>query len=690
LSLGAKTLVTLALFGGALFAAWSQGRLRSDYLAQLDPWAMFTIAAFAVLVASALAGYLGLDGPSKYWVGPRSSHRQSRQLEVPPVLRRCVYIATFALFGLATLDNRAVSMLLEFPGELAQSSSEYCPEEEPPDPDDPSKLGCELVLRAVQLGYSTELGECGEDKEEAPEQICDLRQADEPYLHYSWRLLASNASKMADSSSGSALAAEVEDLKNRWERMGALLGAQVDPIVGAPRASHHLFTNLPAPPATALAGRPGMNCLARFATMPHLLPPADDDKAASRALEHVLGQLLFNPAHKPIVALCSDFAVHWGAPPDTCARLAADAPGVLAELDALEPVRELVLRRAQRQEIYELSRLGTAELDTSAMAGAGAAPPSGIGVGGAGLGTASPGGERNGEATGPGATDAVNATDEGGGSATPAAGGDGPAIPGGGPAIPGGGLAIPGGGLAIPGDSLDGLAIAGDDPDGLAVPGANPSLPGESASTAAGTGEGASQVAGIGGVSSADGASAGGSGAGDGAASTAASAGAATPGDADAEHKGVTVTPPPPLQRVVSFQCLNVSPDGTGAVATHELTLDGQTFVARELRVRRITGDVRGELDLFGLVAALFAPAPAPDPTAQINTGGDPEQTAALLSRPGYLLTKLEFLRDADLFAGHQWLDRRADLLEVYPYHLHLARFIAAFRLRYTGDRGRL
>ena len=47
-------------------------------------------------------------------------------------------------------------------------------------------------------------------------------------------------------------------------------------------------------------------------------------------------------------------------------------------------------------------------------------------------------------------------------------------------------------------------------------------------------------------------------------------------------------------------------------------------------------------------------------------------------------------VRSADLFLGNDWLARRPDLLEVYPYHLHLQNFIEIFRRQYRQHEGRL
>jgi hypothetical protein len=78
--------------------------------------------------------------------------------------------------------------------------------------------------------------------------------------------------------------------------------------------------------------------------------------------------------------------------------------------------------------------------------------------------------------------------------------------------------------------------------------------------------------------------------------------------------------------------------------------------------------------------------------TSNESVGARPEDATmvAAFRDPALLLTKLDLLRDADLFLGNEWLTDRPDLLEVYPYHLHLKNFVEVFRRQYKLHRGRL
>ena len=57
---------------------------------------------------------------------------------------------------------------------------------------------------------------------------------------------------------------------------------------------------------------------------------------------------------------------------------------------------------------------------------------------------------------------------------------------------------------------------------------------------------------------------------------------------------------------------------------------------------------------------------------------------------PSYLFTRLEKLKNVDIFLGNQWILEREDLLEIYPYHVHLKNYVKSFRSEYSNSRGRL
>ena len=60
------------------------------------------------------------------------------------------------------------------------------------------------------------------------------------------------------------------------------------------------------------------------------------------------------------------------------------------------------------------------------------------------------------------------------------------------------------------------------------------------------------------------------------------------------------------------------------------------------------------------------------------------------LEQPNYLFTRLDILKNVDIFLGNSWVLDRDDLLKVYPYHVHLKNYVDKFREKYRERHGRL
>lgn len=60
------------------------------------------------------------------------------------------------------------------------------------------------------------------------------------------------------------------------------------------------------------------------------------------------------------------------------------------------------------------------------------------------------------------------------------------------------------------------------------------------------------------------------------------------------------------------------------------------------------------------------------------------------LQNDQYLLARLEILNNIDIFLGNDWVLEREDLLEVYPFHVHLQNYVESFRVEYQQSSGRL
>lgn len=530
---GTRSLAGALLLVGAVALMAHRGLFRLDYWAQLSPWVPFVAATFAVLAGTLIFRFWRLDEKGEYYLRigerlplggettlgrPRGTtllvgHApQVRVLDFPPAVQRVLFGAAFLAVGLVSLDNRGIELLGDAFAGGGRSTIEYCPEPPPPPPPAPPSPGCRLVERAFTLGYTKSLGSCAPKAPEVLEQraVCYRRQADEPYLHYAWRLFEDGVDRLTTRSGPGP----IEEVERELPHLGALFHTTLDSISMQPRSSHHLFTNLPAPHSglgALVRAALEHGCGSRASGLAHFAEVAPGPGGPSLLLAHVLGQLLFNPRYRPIVASCEEVVVHWGASDDACERLARAPDALLDDHGVRDDVRELLARRRRLAEL------------------------------------------------------------------------------------------------------------------------------------------------------------------------------------------AARTTPPPdvaPADRVVSLQCLVVA-DGAGEADPIERVAEiaGERLPVREVRLAPLDTSGASQVRLYKRAAELFAAGFGYGRlTSNQATGATPEGAALAASfrDDQLLLTKLELLRDADLFLGNAWLIERPDLLEVYPHHLHLENFVEIFRRQYAKSRGRL
>jgi hypothetical protein len=128
------------------------------------------------------------------------------------------------------------------------------------------------------------------------------------------------------------------DFRARMNRLPELRAAERQVLDSAPHAAHHVWTNLADPGGALSKSVTAGNCADRYRLLPHR-PPVGN---ASKVFEHVLAQLLFESRYAPAAGACREYQVHWGAPLDTCQRIAA-APDTM--LGKLEDVGAVLARR---------------------------------------------------------------------------------------------------------------------------------------------------------------------------------------------------------------------------------------------------------------------------------------------------------------------------------------------------------
>ncbi len=145
---------------------------------------------------------------------------------------------------------------------------------------------------------------------------------------------------------------------------------------------------------------------------------------------------------------------------------------------------------------------------------------------------------------------------------------------------------------------------------------------------------------------------------------------------------------------LVSFQCF-MQAKKAGARRT-TVKLDDTKFLVRTRYFPKIETEGGAQISMYNELSRLLESrfryskyASRSEINVDVELGyGYSDQT--LLDEPSYLFTKLERLKNVDIFLGNEWIFERDDLLEVYPYHVHLKNYIKSFRDEYSKSHGRL
>ncbi|MFK7826621.1 MAG: hypothetical protein AB8G05_20945 [Oligoflexales bacterium] len=267
-----------------------------------------------------------------------------------------LFLAIFYLNSF-TINDRTLMLLSDIGKQFDPSASEYCIKAEKKKKK-VDKPGCELVLRAAKMGLSNKLGDCKPEEDEKSNesgQVCQLRQLDEPQLHYTYRKLAKkmlNFLSIPFADIVNSFRATFREQVNEIELLGDHQGLVMN---ATPRASHHILTNLPPPKGKWLHALhnflfPG-DCVDRYAELPNIL--TEDDDTLSHKFEFVIAHLLFTSSHNAPAGYCREYQIHWGLESDICSKIVKNPLEGLEEAGAKQHL-EFLLHREKVQAKMDL------------------------------------------------------------------------------------------------------------------------------------------------------------------------------------------------------------------------------------------------------------------------------------------------------------------------------------------------
>lgn len=354
--LGAKSILVLSSFTFMLIIAYGSPQVGVEWIRNYNPQVLFMIGLFTGIVTPVIFKFGNLGGVSHshfgickftsltddyqvlfsigdfdFICGPKMDG-QGRDLS--PRLLYWLSLATIFMLCLLTMNNRTYQLLAQIGDMFEAAPAHYCQDEKEQseaDQEPKIKAGCDLIFKAFEMGYVKDLGECGEDDDDLERSVCHKRQKDEPWLHYSYRMLVSSINIFNIVMGDDILEQEKRKFDYQIGEWGAVFYTQRAAIRSEPRSSHHIWTNIPYQNSlwrNFLVSMGGSEqCIQDWNIMrPVLAVDADDGNRQGKILKHSLGHLLFNSSHNQGAGYCVEYKIHWDSPTDICQRL-QDNPG---------------------------------------------------------------------------------------------------------------------------------------------------------------------------------------------------------------------------------------------------------------------------------------------------------------------------------------------------------------------------
>ncbi|NVJ61101.1 MAG: hypothetical protein HWE27_11970 [Gammaproteobacteria bacterium] len=583
LNIGANSIAIILILLSLVLMAYNFDALNLDYLKSLSGALGFFLGFFALILGWVFLKYWKLDRKSSYifhLTRPENIPREANIFftannltfatsylskveasELPLFLRRLLSVSIFFLLALVTLDNRGFDEVTELPESLAQSSDDFCPEKLELLEETEPKEGCALILKAFELGYAKNLGECEPNKVEVDKlEVCTDRRIDEPYFHYFSRKITNFVEMSVAFFSGNDVKNIRKKFDTQLEQLEPLKDYQVYAISAAPRASHHIWTNLPYPEPDLyhkfaeilLPSR----CIEQFQNQTNTITVEDaDERKYSQQMQHAYGQLLFNPNVNITAGFCKEYTIHWNAAEDACDQLATNPITFLTTEKVYQEVN-LVMKRHDLAKIILALDDKLKEFET---------PES-----------------------------ELDTTNEG----------------------------------------IDSKLL-------------NEQKKNEKGPITK------SKIA---------------------------------KSEQQLRDK----------EEIVSFQCFVNKANGKSTTKKKNVVIQGTQFEVPTRYVTFMDSSEDSQIAMYKQVSRLMEDKfryTQYNSQSELSVNRDPEATASendFLAQPNYLMSRLEVLKNIDVFLGNEWVLKRDDLLEVYPYHVHLKNYVEKFRTEYEKEHGRL
>lgn len=379
--IGAKTLFIITMLVSTAIISFFMPQVSISWVTQLLPEVLFTIGGISVLSTSLVYSFWSFSTASLYRYGilyrkPSSKHDlnlfsvgditfvagptpSGQCFDFPPLVNRLfIFISSF-LICVTTINNRGLQLIKQLDQAFIEPKAHFCPDYDTESEPEETKAGCDLILKAWELGYVKSLGSCAPDeKEDLTKLICKKRHLDEPWIHYSYRRMNTAIQLFSSSFNSERYSQEKRKLQVQWDSIDKLSESLRISLNSEPRSAHHIWTNLPHPDGwwgklKAHLGKDG-DCLQEWSKMDPTLIIKDKNYGAAQSYRHSFGQILFNGTHRPSAGYCREYHIHWNTEPGICKALSQRPIEALKQAKIEGATLQLVSRHKLLKYIKEL------------------------------------------------------------------------------------------------------------------------------------------------------------------------------------------------------------------------------------------------------------------------------------------------------------------------------------------------
>lgn len=374
--IGVKSLILIVLVGVSLLALLTD-LSRFESILQQSRWEWVTwLGLFTAMFSGLTYRYLGFGKTSQTAIYKCQTGTPFPGIELLPLKKTTFFVHSFEenkAFEFSRFTRRGLIFLFFFNcvmslvGEKELSylanarertyfgKEQFCPDEKPVVELKEIRPECRLIYRAFQLGYVKDLGTCGKKEEEVPTTLCELRQTDEPYLHFAFRRAKQKRDDVVEIAQTNMPHNIQQQLEKDFERFQPLLKDHVSDLSGDSKSAHFFVTNLPAPPETVLkkyflSYNPN-HCIKEYRGLPNRLPPSKDGLTSSQGVHHAVGHLLFESRYETSVALCKEYNLVWALEDKFCSDLMKNPAQTITKSVMAQQINSVLDRYERKKKV---------------------------------------------------------------------------------------------------------------------------------------------------------------------------------------------------------------------------------------------------------------------------------------------------------------------------------------------------